>query len=147
MVTLKKQIFDMCDKWHTFCPIWRTPCSLAHSESEGMEKMRTPFASDQSIAEKHLYNYIQVIQLQVILLYIYTELKHDQVGFLCSFQVFIWRINLSRTIDCFKIWRQLKLNIVLAEIAVNVLIGCLYISMRDYIYSPRDYIYNPANVN
>ena len=39
------------------------------------------------------------------------------------------------------------LNIVPAEIAVNVLIGCLYIGMRDYIYSPGDYIYNPANVN
>ena len=34
--------------------------------------------------------------------------------------------------------------IVPAEIAVNVLIGCLYIGMRDYIYSPREYIYNPA---
>ena len=62
-------------------------------------------------------------------------LKHDQVGFLCSFQVFIWRINLSRTIECFKIWRRL-LNIVPVEIVVNVLIGCLYISMRDYIYNP-----------
>ena len=76
-----------------------------------------------------------------------TSLKHDQVGFLCSFQVFIRLINLSRTIDCFKIWRRL-LNIVPAEIAVNVLIGCLYIGMRDYIYSPGDYIqvYNPTNV-
>ena len=42
--------------------------------------------------------------------------------------------KLSRTIECFKIWRWL-LNIVPAEIAVNVLIGCLYIhvGMRDYI--------------
>ena len=73
-------------------------------------------------------------------------LKHDQVCFLCPFQVFIWRIKMSRTLECLKIWRRL-LNIVPAEIAVNVLIGCLYIGMRDYIYSPRDYIYNPANVN
>ena len=43
-----------------------------------------------------------------------------------------------------KIWRRL-LNIVPAEIPVNVLIGCLYIGMRDYIYSPRDYVYIPQN--
>ena len=53
---------------------------------------------------------------------LHVFLKHDQVRFLCSFQVFIQRINLSRTIDCFRIWRRL-LNIVLAEVADNVLIG------------------------
>ena len=61
-------------------------------------------------------------------------LKHDQVGFLCSFQVFIWRINLSRTIEYFKIWQRL-LNIVLAEIAVNCTDWLLiHRYMRDYIY-------------
>ena len=68
--------------------------------------------------------------------YYYYYLKHDQVGFRSSFQVFIRRINLSRTMECFKI------DIVLVEIAVNVLIGCLYIHRYAglYIqYSPGDY--------
>ena len=55
------------------------------------------------------------------------------------FSICFLLINLSRTIEYFKL-----LNIVPAEIAVNVLTGCLYIGMWDYIYSPRDYIYNPA---
>ena len=42
--------------------------------------------------------------------------------------MFIWRINLSRTIECFKIWRRL-LYIVPAEIGLYT----------------RDYIHNPAN--
>ena len=76
----------------------------------------------------------------------YFILKHDQVGFFVLFRCLSDELKLSRTIECFKIWQWL-LNIVPAEIAVNVLIGCLYIGMRDYIYSPRDYIYNPASVN
>ena len=74
-----------------------------------------------------IITWLHDVILSVIHSSLYLTLKHDyQVGFLCSFQVFIWQINPSRTIDCFKIWRRL-LNIVPAEIAVNVLIGCLYI--------------------
>ena len=65
--------------------------------------------------------------------YVFPELVTNTKTWSSRFSLFIWRINLSRTIEYFKIWQRL-LNIVPADIAVNVLIGCLCIGMRYYIY-------------
>ena len=59
------------------------------------------------------------------------------------------RVFLSNEENCqkqksiFKSWRRL-LNIVPAEIADNALIDCLYIGMRDYIYSPQGRVVQKA---